>query len=94
MTEKKINQVGETIYPAIGAWTDVVGQQIIRLSTVLDEVESRQRQLMDQANLAVDELARLTKDSLAITGQLSTEWLQIARGTAERAGEFVNAVTR
>ena len=94
MTQKKQTPAAEAMYPAFAAWTDVVGQQIIRMSTVLDEVEGRQRQIMDQANLAVDELARLTKDSLAISGQLTHEWLQIARGTAERAGEFVNAVTR
>ena len=77
---------------AMNAWKQLVDEQIQRLDTAFDEATRRHEQMVAQVNGTVDELSRLMKDSLSLQTQLTTEWMKIARGTTQRAGELVNSV--
>ena len=77
---------------ALNAWNQLVREQIERLDTAFDEAARRHQQMLSQVNGTVDELTKLVKDSMALQTQLTSEWMKIARGTTQRAGEFVNSM--
>jgi hypothetical protein len=76
----------------MGTWKELVDEQIQRLDGAFDEAARRHEQMLSQVEGAVEELGRLMKDSLALHGQMSREWLKIARGTTARAGELVETL--
>ena len=48
-----------------------------------------EHQGMDQVKTAVDEWARLSKDTFAYWGQLSAEWRKLALETTRKAAEMM-----
>lgn len=78
---------------AMNAWTQLVHEHIQRLDSAFEEATRRQEQMVAQVNGTVDELSKLMKDSMALQTQLTGEWMKIARGTTQRASEFVNTMT-
>lgn len=77
-----INQPLET-------WQQLVHEQTKRLEEAYEEMQRRNAQAVEQANAAIAELARLAKDSLALSTQLTDEWMKVARTATRQSTELL-----
>ncbi len=72
------------------AWKKMVDDQLGRIETFTDEMARYEKQAVAQATQAVDELAKLMKESMDYAGQLSAEWRKVAIETTHKASEMVD----
>lgn len=85
MSENKASQVQEIQ----GAWQKMVGEQVARVEQALGESARYRGQGMEQAKTAVDDWARLSKDTFDYLGQLQTEWSKLTIEATKRAAEML-----
>lgn len=69
-------------------WKSLVDEQTTRMASLYDEVAKAEAKRLEQTAQAVDELARLTKDSLGYFTRLSTEWQKVGLEATKRASEL------
>ena len=72
------------------AWKKLVDDQLGRIQTFNDEMARYEKQAVEQTTQAVDELAKLMKESLDYAGQLTTEWRKVAIDATHKASEMFN----
>jgi hypothetical protein len=86
MSESKTSQVRD----AGAAWKEMVDDHLSRMELASAELLRMQEQALARNRQAIDELAKLGKESVDYFGQLSTSFckltLEAARRTAELAG--------
>lgn len=58
-------------------WKKASDDQLQRMQTMGDEWAKLEGKGFEQWSIAVDEMAKLTKESLAYTGQLAAEWRKL-----------------
>jgi flagellar biosynthesis component FlhA len=85
MSEKNASQVRE----AQSAWKKAADEQLARMELAYGEVARMQEQSLEQSRHAVDEMAKLTKDSFNYFGQLSAEWRKLSLEATRKAAEFL-----
>lgn len=78
MSENKTSQVRD-------AWKKMVDDQVARMELAYAEVARLQEQALAQNLKAIDEMAKLQKESLEYVGQLSTEWRKLTVEAAKNA---------
>ena len=87
MSESKTSQVRET---AQAAWKKMVDDHLARVELACAEVGRLQDQALAQNHKAIDDMAKLSRDSVEYAGQLAAEWrkltLDATRKTAELFG--------
>ena len=86
MSENKSSQVREASH----AWKKMVDEQIARTELMYGEVARLQEQNLEQSRHAVDEMAKLTKDSLNYFAQLSAEWRKLTLDAAKKSADFLS----
>ena len=79
--------------PGLDAWRQAVETHLERMGTLQGEVTRAQSAGAEQARVAIDESARLLRESLAYTMQLSTEWQRQSLDAARRAVELMTPRT-
>ena len=91
MTTKTQGTTSKT-QTAVHAFKKAVDDQLARLETMYSEIGRYEQQGIAQINTAIDEMAKLAKDSVDYSRQFSDEIRQVAIETTKRAGEMWNAV--
>jgi hypothetical protein len=86
MSETKTSQVRETQ----AAWKKAVDDQIARAELAYAEMGRLQEQALTQQRQAIDEMAKLTKESVDYFAQLSAEWRKLTLDAARKTAELVN----
>jgi len=87
MGDKVVSQVRE----AQSAWKKAADEQIARMELACGEMARMQEQSLEQGRHAVDEMAKLTKDSFNYFGQLSAEWRKLTLDATRKAADFLGA---
>ena len=72
------------------AWSKWMTDQVVRMGTVYEEYAKMEQQRIEQAKLAVDEVARLTKASLDYGVQMSGEFRRVTLDMAKKTADQVN----
>jgi hypothetical protein len=72
----------------------MMDEGIGRLKDTYAELDRVQRQHMEQAHTAIDEFARLMKDSVSYSSRLTDEWRKVAMDTTERAGKMFSSIVK
>ena len=73
MSESKVSQVRE----AQDAWKKMMGDHVTRVEQAYAETARLQAQGLEQSQKAVDDLAKLSRDSIQYAFQLSAEWQKL-----------------
>lgn len=73
----------------MAAWKTLVEEQLGRWSAVQEELAKAEARQAEQVRSAIDEHARLVKESLAYAAQLSSEWRRLTLDAARRTSTFV-----
>lgn len=71
-------------------WQKLANDSVARLAGMAKDVESVEAQGVQRANDAIDEAAKLTKETLAYGARLASEWRKLslaAFGDLAKAGE-------
>jgi methyl-accepting chemotaxis protein len=84
MSENKVSQVRE----AQDAWKKMMGDHAARMEQMYAETARLQAQGLEQSQKAVEELARLSKDSIQYMGQLSAEWRKLTIEATKKTAEL------
>ncbi len=71
----------------MGFWKKASDDQLQRMQTVGDEWTKMESKGFEQWTTAVDELAKLTKESLAYSAQLTNEWRKMWLEAVKKNGE-------
>ena len=85
MSESTTSQVRE----AQGAWKKLVDDHVARVEAASAEAARWQEQALTQNRQAIDDLAKLGRDSLAYWGQLSSEWHKLTLEATRNAAGFL-----
>ena len=87
MSEKTVSQVRE----AQDAWKKMMDEQLARMELAYGELARMQEQGLEQSRHAIDEMAKLSKDSINYFGQLNAEWRKLTIEAAKKAASFMSA---
>lgn len=61
----------------VGFWKKAAEDHMARMQALSEEWSKMEGKGFEQATTAVDEMSKLTKETLAYTGQLATEWRKL-----------------
>ena len=86
MSETKPSQVQQ----AQGVWKKMIDDQVAKTTALHDELAKLEAQRSEQATQAIEEMARMTRESLSYMGQLSTEWRKLSLEATKRAAEMMS----
>ena len=85
-TEKKTETKAETKTPhATAMFGKMAEENTARLESMRGEWEKMQQKGIEQAHVAVDEYARLMKDSMNYATRLGAEWQKLALASSKQA---------
>ena len=73
------------------AWTKLSAEQIARFEQMTAQVEDLQQKAFVRACEAIDESARLMKESMTYSLKLQDEWRKITLEAGKKAGEAAQA---
>jgi hypothetical protein len=76
---------------ASNPWTKAWIDPLERIEAIYDQVAKMQAASVEQARKNVDEAARLTKESIAYTEQLTAQWRALSFDAARRMAEMFAA---
>jgi hypothetical protein len=65
-------------------------EQLARVELMYGEMARMQEQSLEQTRHAVDEMAKLTKDSINYFGQLQAEWRKLTLDAAKKSADFLS----
>jgi hypothetical protein len=85
MSESTTSQVRETQ----GGWKKLVDDHVARVEAAGAEATRWQEQTLAQNRQAIDDLARLGRDTLGYVGQLSAEWQKLTLEATRTAAGFL-----
>lgn len=69
-------------------WTKAAEAQLASVAVVAGEVAKLEGKSLENAHTAVDEMAKMGKESLAYTAQLSAEWRKLWLDAAKKSFAF------
>jgi len=69
-------------------WAKATQEQIARMDQMSEQLHKMQGQAVERTREAIDETARLMKESLAYSTQLSTEWRKISLDATKKAADL------
>jgi hypothetical protein len=84
MSEKKTSQAQQSANP----FETLAADQMARFTALSEQMASYEREGAERAQKAVDEMARLTKESIAHTLKLTEEWRKLSMETMQRSAEM------
>jgi hypothetical protein len=71
-------------------WSKALRQQLERFEAMSTEADRVHGQGLERAHQAIDETAKLMKDSLDYAGQLGTEWRKWWLGAVKQTTDLAN----
>ncbi|NUP11250.1 MAG: hypothetical protein HOW73_34830 [Polyangiaceae bacterium] len=71
----------------LDVWTKLTSEQIARFEQMTAQYEEAQQKALERACEAIDETARLMKESISYAAHLSDEWRKIAVEQGKKAAE-------
>ena len=86
MSESKTSQVREAV---TGAWQKMVDDGVARMELATAELTRVQEQALAQNRHAIDEMAKLSKDSIDYFGQLTAEWRKLTLDATRKTAELL-----
>ncbi len=69
-------------------WVKATQEQTARMEQMAEQLQEAQGQAVERSREAIDETARLMKESLSYAVQLSTEWRKITLEATKKATEI------
>ncbi len=85
MSESKVSQVREVS----AGWKKIVDDQVARMELAHAEVARMQEQALTQNRQAIDEMAKLSRDSVDYFGQLQASFFKLTLDATRKAAELV-----
>lgn len=76
----------------VDAWTKMTAEQLARFEQMTAQYEEMQQKAMERAFEAIDESARLMKESLTYATKLSEEWRKISVENGKKAAAATASV--
>jgi len=73
----------------LDAWSKMTQDQIARMDQMAEQMHKLQGQAVTRTQSAIDETARLMKETLTYATDLSTEWRKITLDATKRAADAV-----
>lgn len=86
MTQKSKTETSQQF--TFDTWTQLINEQLERIETFTGEAARYEKQGLAQANGAIDELAKLMKDSVDYTCKISAEWRKAAMEATQQANQM------
>lgn len=86
MSESKTSQVREA---AAGAWKKMVDEHVARVELACGEVTRLQEQALAQNHKAIDEMAKLSRESVEYFGQLTTSFWKLTLEATRKTADLV-----
>ena len=86
MDDKTVSQVQK----AEGTWKKLVAEQVARAAGLGEEMAKAEAKRVEQTTAAIDEMARMTKETLGYMTSLSAEWRKLSLEAAKRAAEMMS----
>ncbi len=86
MSDEKTSQVQETQ----AAWKKMVDDQIARTELAYAEMARVQQQVLTHNKEAIDQMAKLTKDSVDYLAQLGAEWRKLTLEATRRTVDLAS----
>lgn len=77
----------------MAAWKKLFDEQLQRFATVQEEMAKAEVRHAEQVRAAIDEQARMMKESLAYAAQLSAEWRRLSLEAVRRTTDLVPSAT-
>lgn len=71
-----------------GAWKKMVDEHTVRVESLYSEIAKMEDKGIERLQSAVDESARLMKDSFAWYGEMSSEWRKMTLDATRRTAEL------
>ena len=84
MTDKDSSQVQQ----AVGMWRKAFEDHTTRVAALYEEMNRVEQRAVEQANGAVDEVAKMTRETLAYGSQLAAEWRKLSLEATRRTAEL------
>ena len=75
------------------AWQKLIDGQLARLESAMQEAASYEKPAVEQATAAIDELAKLMKDSIDYSCRLSAAWRRETLAAMKRSGELFSELS-
>ena len=70
--------------PVAQWWLKALETQVSQMNTMVAELSKLETKGYEQANTAIDEMARLSKAGLQAVGEMQAAWRRIALGSTKR----------
>lgn len=70
--------------PVAKWWISALETQVAQMNAMVEELSKLETKGFEQANTAIDEVARLSKAGLHAVGEMQTAWRKIALETTKR----------
>src|SRR5262245_32997733 len=86
MSESKTSQVRDAV---TGAWKKMVDEQVARVELACGEAVRMQEQALAQNHKAIDEMAKLSRESVDYLGQLSTSFWKLTLEATRKTADLV-----
>jgi hypothetical protein len=85
MSESNVSQSQQ----APSAWKKLVDDHVARMDLAFGEAARLEGQGLEHARTAFTEVARLSQDTFAFWGQLTSEWRKLSLDATRRVGELI-----
>ena len=72
-------------------WTKMVDDHVVRVTGAWDEAAKLEAKCVEQATSAIDELAKIQKETIAYFGNLTAEWRKLSLDATKRTADFFTA---
>jgi len=73
----------------LDVWVKMTNEQVARMDQMAEQLHKLNGQAVERTREAIDETARLMKESLTYATQLSTEWRKITLDATKKAADMV-----
>ncbi len=83
---KDVSQVQQQ---GMDAWRKTVEEQTARLGSMVEELDAIQQKQVEQTTQALDEYAKLVKESFSYAANLTAQWRRLALESSKRTAEMM-----
>ncbi len=74
----------------MGLWTKAWDEQLARMTAVSEEIGKFEHKGVAQATTAVDEMAKMTRESFAYGSLIAAEWRKVTLDAAKRTTDMLS----
>lgn len=78
-------------HEALNAWRKLMDDQMARMGSLFEEVGKLNEKALAQTMTAIDETAKLVKETVTYANTLGTEWRKVTMDATRQAAEAVKS---